>query len=527
MTSVLKSIKYKVNILTLLGGNMKFDKYYGLQRIKERKESMNELLEIIKFPKELITVEIYYYLEKIMFESKVKYFSEFSFRNDYNGKMKYHLAKMDKNFSMTPLFTEIHLKRRKEKKRHNKSFLEVSEIANLLFLELQIKKQIEENIWLEKKYKKNFVNEVVGIFCCSCIKEDSPLRFDVFFHLPYLFDKIGNVTNKTVSYESYIERLEHSLEEYTSLYNSILNFDIFSYSFDDSYDSIIRLFKILSNGIYKLILSIDKEKLKNLNIVLDKIISSESVVKNIACKNSEDNLYMYLYMYEKEIRNKNAVNLYDNLIKDDTLYKYLKSISEIPPVIFRTNFNIETEFEIEKLNKLELYNWLIPDKTASKYSNFCRSVKNLEDFLIFLNKIGILQTSRINLKHYALLFNEFIMTDKKMGEKNTNKVVKDIGRWKKISQEEGVYLYAKLEKVNYVYKHGYENYEHYAEFNKKLLKILEKEAYNRQANTLIFAMKEMIQIAKDTLKNKDCKLIFMDFSDEEVKINLEDPYTNK
>ncbi|MGL5656034.1 MAG: hypothetical protein ACRCXY_04250 [Fusobacteriaceae bacterium] len=506
---------------------MKFDKYYRLQRIKERKKSMDELLEIIKFPKELITVQIYYYLEKIMFESKVKYFSGFSYRNEYNGKMKYHLAKMDKNFSMAPLFTEVHLERKGKKAHEYASLIEIGEIGNLLFCELQLKNQIEKNIWLEKNYKKNFVNEVIRIFYGGCIKGDSPLRFDVFFHLPSLVDKIGNVTDKTVSYESYIERLEHSLEEYTSLYNSILNFDIFSYSFDDSYDSIIRLFKILSNGIYNLILSIDKEKLKNLDIVLDKIISSESIVKDMACKNSEDNLYMYLYMYEKEVKNKNDIELYDNLIKDDTLCNYLKKINEIPSTVFRTNFNIETEFKIEKLNKLELYNWLIPDKTASKYSNFCRSIKNLEDFLIFLNKIGILHTSRISLKHYALLFNEFIMTDKKMGEKSTNKVVKDIGRWKKISQEEGVYLYAKLEKVNYIYRHGYEDYEHYAEFNKKLLKILEKEAYNRHANTLILAMKEMIQIAKDALKNRDCKLIFMDFSDEEVKINLENPYTNK
>ena len=248
------------------------------QKKYERKISLKETLNAIKFPSNLITDNIIKYLEEIQFgkENEHQYdsnsntinddcshFKNFSSRNKMNGKFKENLTKKNNNFNMKPLFKKYSLRKK------DKYTLDLPVYGRLVFKQLEIKRFFKEYCLFDEEYSKFFSFEVYrGFF------EDNHFSFKA---LDMLFNNIhihGPIREHCSSFKNFIKKVYLLIEEYEREYTSIEgeNFP-FAYSPEIvKLDSLSNLYFEILNQIYyqlskekKLIMQNHQKNFKNIH----------------------------------------------------------------------------------------------------------------------------------------------------------------------------------------------------------------------------------------------------------------------
>lgn len=502
-------------------------------RIKQTENEKGKTIEIffnsIDFPVEWRDKETNQVVERMIFNSSVKYFSDFRDKNDHNRKFNSNFSKINPNFSLNPLFQEINSKKKylplplQTKPSINS---EIEDIFDLLYMEIYISRVFYEKIFMGEEYRYNYLLTSLKLY------------YDLFYQcVPLIVFKNRSIFNEIITIDKsvfipsndFIDSITLSIEQYKKSYNKLLEITPFNYFSDDVFDSLTRLFKIISTSIYKGFLDNKIEKVDSLNALLDKILETNSEgKKNMMCKSSSDILYSYLYLFQKKINYSNEIRIYDDLLNEKEIIENYKQTEREHEGFFRINTNIESDFEIKKFNKEEFYNILNLNKIKKDYSNFIRKINSLDNLIEKFNSMSISNLNNTELKKYYFLYQEFIDKNYKIGEKGRalNKIIKDLENNKKINREERNYLSLKCDRVNFCTKYGIDNYIEYVVFQKKILEILQIFSYERDGENLFSIMTLLLNHYKDNLLNKYFQINCIKMKSDDIDIKIDAAYSD-
>lgn len=295
----------------------------------DRRKGSKLLLKEINFPDNLIDDKLLSFVEEIMYESdkKANFFKTFTQNNNYNGKFKFNLTNENKNFNIKPLF-EMYNKNEKICKDYLNTNL------NLIFKEIQLKRLLNEKIYLGLKYKKLFFKEAeiiqtitnkqnISNFCFQVLEKNSIASKNYMQKIKY--EQISTL-------KKFLDLFKKLYSKYLLEYKNSKKINIFSYTTEDVYlESLVRLYFFILNFVYQEFLKNDKNKLENLKLKIKELEKIEPIPfkKSNSCQNT---FLGFLSLYQiKKINSENSKSL-ELLTTPESLKKWKKM--KIPPDIF-------------------------------------------------------------------------------------------------------------------------------------------------------------------------------------------------